>query len=339
MKRGKMAQSLEGPYQLAGKELSTPLFNAAGAMNDFNPDRILEYARELAKTDVGAHQYGSITIPPSPGNEAIYGPPTEYYDEETREMSNSKGLPNPGKEVTLRMTPELVSIAHEAGKLAIFSVSPTKDAGDSVEQAVELVHDFLETDADLVVVNVGCPNIVTEGSARKPIMGYDVETMHRLVDTFWTEFGMTDRLGVKTANHVTREQQLIVPQIADFYRDYPVFSWMETPNTIPGHVPRDKTQAPRLSVPGGMGGLSGPATKKNGREQFLMWHRLVGDFMDVVRTQGVDSGKELAWSLGHGAVAASGVTFLHIAKSWPEAVDKMLTEFVVEIEAQNAESH
>ncbi len=312
-------------WQLAGHNLVSPLFNAAGLINNPDIDTIKREARLLASTGVGAIQYGSITVPPSPGNEAVYGPPTDYYDRLTGEFTNSKGLPNPGAAEFLRHSSEMAAIAHEAGKLAIVSVSPTKDAGDSVEQAVRLADDFLETDFDLVAINVSCPNIVTDGDGRKPIMGYDAETIHRLLENLWSEFGMTGRLGVKAANHDTPERQAVVPQLARLFRDYPVFDWMEAPNTIPGHIPLDEERQAILSVPGGAGGLSGPATSRNGREQLLLWHRQVGDIMDIVSSEGVYSGEELAWRLGHGAVAASGVHFLWNAEDgWADTVEKML---------------
>lgn len=279
-------EALDSPWTLAGSELPSPFFNAAGLLNHYDPKEILRLARRLANTGVGGLQAGSITLPPSPGNEAVYGSPTDYYDESTGEMTNSKGLPNPGRDEFMKIADEFIDIAHSAGKLAIISVSPTKDAGDSVEQAAGLAEDFLRTEADKVIINVSCPNIVVEGSTRKAIMGYDFETMHRLVDLLYRRVGITRRLGVKSANHLEPDQKLVVPQLAKIYRDYPVFSWMETPNTIPGHVPVGTGGEPILSVPGGAGGLSGPATAANGREQLLLWHDALGGSIDIVSTQG-----------------------------------------------------
>jgi dihydroorotate dehydrogenase len=312
-------------FVLNGIELESPLFNAAGLINHPDMDSIKRDARILAKTGVGAIQYGSGTIPRSPGNEAIFGEPTDYYDEATGKMTNSKGLPNPGADEFIAASDELVGIAHETGKPAFMSVSPTKDAGDSVEQALHLIDRFLETDFDQIIVNVSCPNIVIEGEARKDIMGYDFEAMQRLTEESHRLFGITGRLAIKSANHSTPERKLVVPKLAGLYRNHAVWGWMEEPNTIPGYIPVGDDGEPILSVPGGAGGMSGPATRDNGREQLLMWHQHVGEFMDIVSTEGVDSGEELAWRLGHGAVAGSGVHFLWNANnSWGETVDEML---------------
>jgi dihydroorotate dehydrogenase len=326
MAGAELTNHLEGPWILADRELPSPFFNAAGLINDTNPREILRMARKLSRTGVGAVQGGSYTIPPSAGNEASYGPPTDYYDPATGEMTNSTGLPNPGRDEVLKIMPEFVDIAHSAGKLAIASVSATKEAQDSVEQTVELVEDFLQTDVDLVIANVSCPNIVEgkDSDARKPIMGYDYETMHRLVETLHSRVGKTGRLGVKPANHHTAKQNIVVPKLAVLYRDYPVFSWMEGPNTIPGNVPRDERGDPILSVPDGAGGLSGPATAANGREQLEMWQGEVGDIMDIVSTQGIHSHQELAWRLRNGAVAGSSVSYLWNSEvDWTIAVDRM----------------
>jgi dihydroorotate dehydrogenase len=316
-------------YMLAGRSLESPLFNAAGAINDFNSDEILRGARRLAKTGVGAIQGGSFTLPPSEGNEAKFGPQTHYYDEETGRMVNSKGLPNPGYEEALAISAEFVGIAHLAGKIAIYSASPTNapEYGSSVDQALRLVEEFLETDVDLLIVNTSCPNVVTEGGGRKPILGLDYEAMEELVVRLWERVGNTGKLGFKPANHVSEEDLVIVPKLARLFRDYPVFNWQEGPNTIRDYLLLDKQGNPVLSVPGGKGGLSGPYTKENGREQLQMWDKLVGDFIDQVSTQGVGSGQEVAVRIKLKAKAASGVSFLWNSNDWGEAVTKMLDEF------------
>lgn len=316
-----------GEYYLAGRELESPFFNAAGLINHPDIEVMKREARRLAATGVGAIQYGSITIPKSLGNEHKFGAPTDYYDRQTGRMANAKGLPNPGREEVLANIDELVDIAHKNQKLAIISVSPTVYDMDSVEQAVHLAEDFLETKADFVEINVACPNIVTDGDGRKPIMGYDPEIMQRLINELDKRIGRSFRLILKTANHLTPEQKRIVPDLGRLLIASQVFVAVEVPNTEPGYVLPGPDGRPALSVPGGAGGLSGPVTRQNGREQLELWDDEIGGFIDIISTQGINSGHELAWRLGHGAVAGSSVSmFWNATESWGSLVDRTLGE-------------
>jgi dihydroorotate dehydrogenase len=221
--------------------------------------------------------------------------------------------------------------AEEYGKPLIFSGSPTNDPenkyGNSADQAARLAYELLSTCVDMVEINVSCPNVVTEGGGRKPIMGYDLESLEEMQAAIKHMVGTGQALGIKMPPYITPEEKSLIPDIAELIRSENVFKYLVTANTIPNQIPVDVNRSAILSVPGGKGGMSGPSTKPQGREQLALWHTALGDSIDIVSTLGVDSGQELAMRRRLGAVAAGGVTFLWESNNWGIAVEQVLQDY------------
>ncbi len=316
-------------YAVAGVELSSPLINAAGSINGPYAERILREIDVLAGTGIGAITVGSFTIPRQEGNEAKFGSPTYHYDSVEGRTYNSMGLPNIGLDEALVLAPDVVSRSHDKGKPVIYSGSPTMspESGESVEQARRLVYEFLQTGVDLVELNVSCPNVVTEGGGRKPLMGYDLESMAELVDVLAAEVGEGQRVGIKLPPYVSNEEKLLIPDVAKLLRAKNVFRFLITANTIPNQIARNSDGTPILSVPNGAGGMSGPATKEIGREQLQLWNEQMGGSIDIVSALGVDSGKEVQVRRSFGAAAAEGVTFLWESDNWGTKVSSVLHDY------------
>ncbi|MET0779651.1 MAG: hypothetical protein ABWY71_02340 [Candidatus Saccharimonadales bacterium] len=314
-------------YTLAGHQLESPLVSTAGSINGVHPDMLLREVGELSETAIGAITIGSFTVPPREENEVTYGPPAYCYDAAAGRTYNSMGLPNIGIAAGAALAPEIVRVAHGKGKPVIYSCSPTNapEHGTSIDQAVNLVRTFLATDVDLVELNVSCPNLVTKSGGRKPIIGYDLETMEELVERLDREVGDTGRLGLKLPPYMSGQEKLLVPQLAKMIQGGNAFRFLTTPNTIPDQIPLNALGQPLLTVPGGNAGMSGPATKETGREQLRLWRQYTDK--EIISTLGVDSGKELACRLQLGATAAGGVTFLWESRNWKAAVTDMLTGF------------
>lgn len=319
-------------YGVAGVEFESPLVNAAGSINDTSEERILHEVGLLADTGIGAITVGSFTIPRQDGNEAKFGSPTLIIDKDSGRTYNSMGLPNIGIEAAKTLLPKVIERAHDKGKPVIASVSSTlhsDEIGGSLAQLTRLVGDALETGVDLVEVNTSCQNTVTADGGRKPIIGYDLETMAGLVDALEPFTRNQDsKVGVKLPPYLTLEEMDVASSLSKIFIARRVFGFITLPNTIGGQIPVDSEGNPRLSVPTGMGGMSGPATKHIGRMQLVLWEGLVGDDIDIISTLGVDSGKELMKRMELGAAAAGGVTFLWQSSNWKRAVTDMLTEFV-----------
>lgn len=318
-------------FSLVGHEIETPLLNAAGAINDAGEERILQEVELLASTAIGAITVGSFTVHERIGNEASFGGPVYYHDAQTGATYNSMGLPNIGLSAAVRLMPEIVRRAHARGKPVIASVSPTEatvEIGNTFEQAVRLVGELQKTDVDLIEFNSSCPNVITEDGGRKPLLGYDLAGMERLVIELGRIVGTHNaRLGIKLPPYLLDQEVQLVPALAALLREYPVFAFLVTSNTIPHRVARDNAGQPILRVPGGVGGMSGPATREVGRQQLQLWHSHVGSEIEIISTLGMDSGRELAARIQLGATAAGGVTFLWESSHWGRAVTEVVSEW------------
>ncbi|MBX4197490.1 hypothetical protein KW801_02965, partial [Candidatus Saccharibacteria bacterium] len=231
---------VKGEYRLVNNPVETPLVNAAGSINGTSKELIVREVEKLADTAIGAITVGSFTVPEQAGNEVKYGGPVYYHDKETGTTYNSMGLPNIGLREAKLLVPELLKRAHEAGKPLIVSVSPTQataETGNTFEQTIKLVYEMQLADADLIEVNTSCPNVVTEGGGRKPILGYDLEGMRQLVSELapWTSTH-DSKVGVKLPPYLSEEEKNIVPELAKLFKERRVFGFVVTSNTIPGQV-------------------------------------------------------------------------------------------------------
>lgn len=318
-------------YPFLQYELETPLINAAGLVNGSEEAGIIRDVETLAATSIGAITVGSLTIPRRLGNAAEFGEPTYHYDFETETMTNALGLPNVG----IDAAEELVEEIHEAanGKPVIFSVSPVnaeEGLGSSVDQSIELIGRMLAAGAKIVELNVSCPNVITESGDRKPIMGHDVSTMKQLVHEVSMQLDVLDDtaryVGVKLPPYISLEQMRAVPKIAR-HINHSDFDYVVTSNTIPGGKPTDENGNPILRVPGGTGGMSGPATAMQGRFQLAMWGSCLTHEKQLVSALGVYDGKEMAVREALGAVASEMNTRLWNSTNWQATIAEVLAEY------------
>ena len=318
-------------YSIAGHKIETPLVNAAGSINGTSRELILREVDILANTAIGAITVGSFTVPEQAGNEARCGSPMYYYDKETGASYNSMGLPNVGLVAAKSLMPEIVKKAHAKGKPVIASVASTLESraiGDSYEQLAALVYEMQSSGVDLIEVSPGSPNTVTTDGGRKPLIAYNLESMHELTEALAPQIGALNRkIGLKLPPYITDEQKLITPDLADLINEKQLFSFITTANTIPDQIALNRDNKPILSVPNGRGGMSGAATKEVGREQLQLWRQLMDSSVDIVSTLGVDSGAELAVRRQLGASAAGGVTFLWESSNWGDAVTKVVSQW------------
>ena len=315
-------------YELVGHELKTPLINAAGLVNGHEAGGLLRDVATLAATEIGAITVGSWTMLRRLGNAALFGEPTHYYDHLTGEMANALGLPNVG----LDEGEWLVGlIKAEAGdKPVIFSVSPTlpeAGIGDSIDQSQLMVERLFFQGAELVELNVSCPNIVDQTGGRKAIMGHDPETMARLAEGLANDIDAnlySHCLGLKLPPYISPRQKQAQQKITDIIKDGP-FGFIVTANTIPGSRPVDDRGNPRLTVPGGGGGLSGPATRDEGRRQLDIWRESLPT-KPVVSTLGVFDGQEVAARMEAGATAVAMNSRFWQSSNWKRTVTEILVE-------------
>lgn len=315
-------------YALNELVLESPLINAAGTINGTETNGILRDVETLADTGIGAITVGSFTVLPRPGNAHEYGEPVSHYDSESGTMTNALGLPNIGIEAAAQLVPRILELAGD--KPVIFSISPSTEPGigDSVEQSVIMANRIFAAGAKIIELNVSCPNVVTEGGGRKPIMGYDVETMKYLTEALYDRSDpvLLDCLGIKPPPYIGQEQKSAQAEIAHILAEFWP-SYLAVSNTIPGHVPLKPDGSPILRVPNGVGGRSGPSTKMIGRDQLSLWRRTAPE-IPIISMLGVFDGLEVKEREQLGASVSAVNSRLWLSRNWKATVTEILNEYV-----------
>ncbi|HVI60676.1 MAG TPA: hypothetical protein VM535_00805 [Candidatus Saccharimonadales bacterium] len=308
-------------YNIAHLAVDSPFGNAGGVVK--RPEDV----EKMAHSGVGWIEAGSYTMEPRAGNgpngEVVY-----YHDPATGETFNSLGMPNKGMDVVETEIPVMAETAHGFGKPLLVNVAPVSD--DPAAESRELVRRAYEAGADAVLLNAGCPNVVTADGQRHEILG---KNQRALNETLLALRPVTEKFTpvfVRLSPLDSRDESLEILRAVECSGG--AVSAIFTPNTWPGHKPVDAAGQPILEVPGGTGGKSGPATAKDAARQ-TAWLAL-STLMPVVSSGGIMNGQELAKrmyhrssAVGHIAVGGAGTTFFYESQDWEYAVDKLLWEF------------
>jgi dihydroorotate dehydrogenase len=297
------------------EDIESPWGNAGGVV------KTIEDVEQMARTGVGWIEAGSYTLEPrignSPNGETVY-----HHDAETGETFNSLGMPNKGMDVVQTEIPEMVRIAHAHNKKMVVNVAPVSEY--PARESLELVTRAYEAGADAVLLNAGCPNVVTDDGGRHEILSHNP-------DALWSVLHALEAVRIKFKPVFVR-----LSPFADLTNINALFepmltmsaSAVFTPNTWGGNKPTNKDGKEILEVPGGMGGKSGPAVAKLAQEQagvIADWLKDVG--IDVVLSSGVIDARGVQRGIDVGAKAVAGTTFYYESQNgWQEDTGRLLSE-------------
>ena len=281
--------------RLAGLELEHPLMNGAGLC------KTLDQVTDLARSCVAAVVVGSITVAPRAGN-----PGTTYW-ECTDYSINSLGLPNPGLNYYSESLPEMAQIVHNMHKVLIVSV-----AGSEIDEYVELATQAVRYGADLVELNLGCPN-VWDGGRQKRIPCFDpdytghlcrqvAESLQILAsDGGPGSFGMkispfSDPFALGRLAEVLSEAAMESPE----------FRFITATNAFPNALAVDHDGKACIDME--LGGLGGPAIKPIALGHIKQLRKLLPEYVDLIGIGGVTSGRDVADYLAVGATCVQATT-------------------------------
>lgn len=310
---------------LAGIE--SPWGNAGGVV------KTVEDVERMAHSGVGWIEAGSYTIESRPGNAVVVdeaGNPIpgadllvdRHYDEQAGAMYNSLGMPNRGMDTVQLEIPEMIKIAHKHHKALVVNVAPVSH--EPVNESIELVSRAYDAGADAVILNAGCPNVITENEDRHELLSRNPVAFGRVL------MGLADaELSHKIWVRISPQESLTNAYLlGNQIRASEIVSAVLTPNTWPGHKPLNEKGEPILTIKGNVGGKSGPAMAESAHtETAYMLLALRGSGVDVIRSSGIMEAKELQRSLDIGAVAAAGTTFFYESQNgWREDVDRLLSD-------------
>ncbi len=313
-------------------EVDSPYGNAGGVLKS------AEDVAAMARTGVGWLEPGSFTLEKRLGN--AWNPETGlhdrvvyHHDSDTGETTNSIGMENQGIDKVEKDIPEMVAIAESFGKFLIVNVAPVSE--EPIEESKELVRRAYEAGAHAVILNAGCPNVISEDGGRHEILSRDPAALYTVLAGLTDVVSKFEQIFVR----VSPQDDLVnTRNVIRAIEKSQNVSTIFTPNTWPGHRPLDADGNPILGVPGNIGGLSGPATAQDAAVQtdwFAMSTKL-----DVVSSGGIMNGRELkermyisyGRRLRKNAVAGAGTTFFYQSEDWKHDVDKLIWEYLDSIE-------
>lgn len=288
---------MEATYAIGSITLEHPLMNAAGTC------KVKEVVERLARSATSAIMLGSITVEPRTGNTG-----TTYVSLTTSRSSslNSLGLPNPGLAYLEEYLPEMVEIAHSAEKPLFVSV-----AGFSPAEYRVLLTTAFDKGADLVELNLGCPNIWESGSQHR-IPSFSpvgvAEIMHE-IQRAGRLIGPKPVL-VKLSPF---SDPTLLPIIVRTITLCPYITGFTSTNTFPNALAfDDEYHEPSLSAAHGLGGYGGAALKPIGLGQVYQLRKalssLACDSYSIIGVGGIMNGTDIWEYIRAGAHAVQVAT-------------------------------
>lgn len=239
----------------------------------------------LIASESAAVMMKSCTLEPREGN------PEPRYQRLPFGAIQSMGLPNLGYQAYLQLTQQLVG----RGKPVIASIS-----GITLEDNVEMIRAFQESDIDLIELNLSCPNI-----PGKPQLAYDFEATERTLDAVCS---LGDKpLGLKLPPYF---DFVHFEMMARIILRYPI-SFVASINSIGNTLVIDpETEQVIIRPKSGFGGLSGQYVKPVGLANVRAFHQLFEGKIDVIGVGGIVTGSDAFEYLLAGATAVQvGTTY------------------------------
>lgn len=286
---------------IAGVSLDTCIFNTSGPR-----DETLPLLKIIGRSKSSAITMKSCTLEPRTGN-----PEPRYADLPNKSSINSMGLPNLGYKEYVKFVPILKK---EFKKPVVASI-----CGMTLEDDIVMFKAFNDTDVDLIEFNPGSPNTIG-----KPIVGYDVKEMDRLLKSV-TKI-CKKPLGVKLPPYF---DLIHFEQIANVLKKYPV-KFITCINSIGnGLVIDPQKEAPVIKPKGGFGGIGGRVIKYTTLANVRKFYELLEDKIQIIAVGGVASGIDAFECILAGASAVQvGTVYMQEGPTCFNRIQKELAEYM-----------
>lgn len=300
---------MELKVNLAGICLEHPLMNAAGTCKLLEGR---EGVKELARSNTAAVMVGTITLEERGGNSGEV-----YWANEIFSL-NSMGWPNPGRLYYQGHLPEMVNVSHNEGKPLFVSVG----GFSPIEYAI-LAELALGGGADLVELDLGCPNITGEGNQKKRIPCFDSQLIEEILCCVEEMIGKKARVAVKLSPF---SDPFALAETAEIIGKWEVVKVVTSTNTFPNALSYDERGNHRITPAEGFAALGGPALKPIGLGQVKQLRYLLPNRIDIIGTGGIVNGSDILDYKRAGAVCVQIATALLERRL--KVFDQLLTEFI-----------
>ena len=291
--------NLGGPVQIAGVTFARPVMNAA-----YINSKTLEDVEVLAASNSGAVVVGSVTVRPRQRN-AGHG----YWRHRERFFSlNSYGMPNGGLPYFRTHLPLMAAAAHAHGKPLIVNV-----AGFSPAEFVRLVTAAQQAGADMVELNLGCPN-VWDGGMQKAIVSHHPALLRDLLRSIRRHVPAV-ALAIKLSPVLPDMLREVAGVITEAGNVQVVVATNSYPNAL-------VTAGARYGDEAVLAGLTGRALKPISLGVVKQLRDLLPAHVDIIGCGGIGSATDVCDYLGAGAKAVQVATAL--VEEGPTFFDKLL---------------
>jgi dihydroorotate dehydrogenase (fumarate) len=283
---------------IGGVQLPSYVFNASGPK-----DVTLDELRIIGNSAAGAIMMKSCTLEPRNGNEE----PRYAFLKAPYGSINSMGLPNLGYKEYVKFSGTLKK--EFPGKPVIASL-----AGMGPEDYPVLVKALQNSDADILEVNLSCPNV-----KGKPQIGYDFDQSDAILKSIMS-LGKKP-LGVKLPPYF---DFVHFEQMAMVLKRYPL-AFVACINSLGNTLVIDpETESPVIKPKGGFGGLGGEYVKPVALANVRAFSQLLGDKMAIIGVGGVRTGTDAFEFLLAGADAVQVGTAFY--EEGPECFGRIQSE-------------
>ena len=268
---------------LAGVVLEHPVMNAAGTC------RTADEVRRMARSAVSAVVVGSVTVLARPGNAG------DVFWTGPGHALNSLGLPNRGAAFYEDVVPAMAGVVHAAGKPLVLSA-----AGFGPDEYAALTGLAVRAGADLVELNLGCPNVV-DGGVRHRIAAFDPDAVAEACRAAAGQSGGVP-FGVKLSPY---SDPFLLADVAAAAASAGA-GYVVASNTFPNALAVRPDGRPVLTA--GLAGLSGPAMKPVGQGQVAQFRAALPAGVGVIGVGGITTGQDVLDYLAAGACAVQAAT-------------------------------
>jgi dihydroorotate dehydrogenase (fumarate) len=269
--------------EVAGLKLQNHVMNAA-----YIHSKKTEDIKQLINSAAGAIVVGSITVLARTNNQR----PGYWRHEEGFYSLNSYGMPNDGLAYFKNELPKIVKLAHEKNKPVIVNV-----AGFSKKEFVQLIDLAQASGADMVELNLGCPNVWNNGQ-QKRIMSYQPSLVKELLD-YIREFEPSIKIAVK----ISPLPPDILSEIAKIICNSKIVKVVVATNSYPNAFLSTRTKL-------GFAGMTGRALKPISLGVVKQLHDLLSSNVAIIGCGGISSPHDVDDYLAAGAKAVQVATVL-----------------------------
>lgn len=281
--------NIHSPVKIAGISFGNLVMNAA-----YVHSKTLEDVEALVKSDSGAIVVGSILVKarkPNPG-QGYWRHKEGFYS------LNSYGLPNGGMPYFRGTLPKMVELAHANGKPLIANI-----VGFTKEEFVELIKLAEESGADIVELNLGCPNIWHKGK-QKRIISYHASLVKEVLDYIGQH-----PPSIKIAVKISPLPPDILGEVAQAITNSGIVQVVTATNSYPNAATTTGTNGPS-NYDETLAGLAGRALKPISLGIVQQLRAVLPDSIQIIGAGGISSANDVNDYLLAGAAAVQIATAL-----------------------------